>query len=296
MPQHVRLTLREQPRGGEPLDVREGTESAFNNRYRRIVLVHGYNVSRREAIKSFLKFEENLSGFARHLVPDCCWVLWPGDGFIPGLRTLAYPLRLKNAKACAFEFAEYLKARRTPDDQPSEMIIIGHSLGCRLILEALAELKRQDSLQAALNLTIILMAAAVPFMLLRDDGSLHEGVSLSGRQLVLFSRHDRVLSRFFAIGQRIGRDGIDPPLEAVGERGLPSVGVWGKKYEMFYYDHGDYWSTPETARLIAGWLGAPIALPIAERMPIDKEQPVERILPSERFAPEGREVSERHVY
>src|SRR5437879_5439273 len=128
MPERARLILRKQNRGGGPIDVGERTRFATNARTRRILLVHGYNVSRRQAEKSFEKFEESLYELASYLADDCCWVFWPGDAPIPLIRALAYYRKLNHAKTCAPEFAEYLKELRSPNGEPPHVIIIGHSL------------------------------------------------------------------------------------------------------------------------------------------------------------------------
>jgi len=299
MPKRANLSLRNQKRGGGPIDIGTRTRFATEARPRRVLLVHGYNVSQRQAEKAFEKFEESLYEFAKRLADDCCWVFWPGDAPIPFIRTIAYYRKLKNAKACAPEFAEYLKELSPAHGEAPHVIIIGHSLGCRLILEALgllAQQQREEALKINLKIEIILMAAAVPITLLFEGGSLREAAFQSTRRMVMYSRYDSVLRDFFAIGQRLGRDGLGCPLEAVGRFGLPSIGVWTGKYELYHYDHSHYWKTPGTAHLIASWLGAANApRSIASRMSLDKPRPSERLLATIRPFPEAREIAERRV-
>lgn len=304
MPRNARLTLREQNRGGGPIDVGERTRFATKPRERRILLVHGYNVSRHQAEESFEEFEKKLQDVAPYLAEDCCWVFWPGDAPVPYIRVLAYYRKLKNAKACAFEFAEYLKELSQPSGEPPHVVIIGHSLGCRLILETLAIIAQQKPPDFNLKMEIILMAAAVPITLLFEGGRLREAAFQSTRRFALFSPDDSVLSNFFAIGQwfgkvfdqHSGKDETTPPLEAVGLFGLPSIGVWTNKQRAFYYDHGDYWKTPLTAHFIASWLGvANVARLIADRVVDAKPQPTERVLACVRPFPEAREIPERRM-
>src|SRR5882672_2965435 len=114
--------------------------AAANRAGRRVILlVHGYNVSRRGARRAFERFEENLLALSsrtteqeklRRLVADCCWVTWPGDAPVPLVRALAYWRKVGNARACAEPFAEYLD-ELSADISSTEVVIIAHSLGCR---------------------------------------------------------------------------------------------------------------------------------------------------------------------
>jgi hypothetical protein len=263
-----------------------------------MLLVHGYNVSERQAKKSFTRFEEIMKQHLSTLVENCCWVFWPGDAYIPGVRTLAYPFLVKNATACAAELADYLIACKASDHRPSEIVLIGHSLGCRLIIEALAilaEKKKQKHLKEELHLTVILMAAAVPVTLVCQGGSLYEGLSISSKRFIFFSRYDSVLKYVFSIGQRLARDGLDPPLEAVGLWGHPSTNVWTRTHEAPFHGHVDYWTSRIVVGDIAHLLKASIIVPIADRLVPIQLEPFERTAGTERLPPDERQVRQRRL-
>src|SRR4029079_2987012 len=103
--------------GGRILDTVEGDETAFYPHARLIYLIHGYNVSRSQAEASFVNFERNLrsvsAALAGRMIPDICYVFWPGDAWIHGLRTLTYPWKVGPAIRSAPLFAESIAKRRT---------------------------------------------------------------------------------------------------------------------------------------------------------------------------------------
>jgi hypothetical protein len=251
------ITLRERPRGGNPLRESLGTDAAHSGHLRMILLVHGYNVSVPEAAESFDTFEQWFAAFAPHLAPACLRVFWPGDAFIPFVRTLRYPSRLGNAKKSSPALAWFLV--RAAQKGTTDIVLIGHSLGCRLILETLRRvhrLKRRRQEIPDFKLRFILMAPAVPVRLVSDGGRLQPATQTAELRGVLYSRHDEVLGRIFEVGQSFGKDGLPRPIAAVGRTGLPGTSVWSKSHELLFHRHGHYWSSRDAARIIAGWLGA----------------------------------------
>src|SRR5439155_24462121 len=104
------------------------------------LLLHGYNVSEREAEREFSDFEDALTSIAPPLSSELGRVLWPGDWGVPFVRGLSYPWRVRTAIACAPQLADYISRRVTPGGTPTAVVIVAHSLGCRLVLEALHRL------------------------------------------------------------------------------------------------------------------------------------------------------------
>src|SRR4051794_6110128 len=112
MPSHLTVNLRQQPSGGDALDHREIGEQVAYPRNLLLLLIHGYNVSRKEAAQSYTDFEKNLAKYSQVLADNCCWMFWPGDAWMPLLRKAAYPWRLKHAVECAVELADFILARK----------------------------------------------------------------------------------------------------------------------------------------------------------------------------------------
>jgi hypothetical protein len=246
------ITLRQDSRGGVPLTREvEGSELAFSRRSRLILLVHGYNVSRNEAERSFAQFENNLRKFSPSLVNDICHVYWPGDARAPGIRALMYPRKIAPAIESARLFGKFLGRRRGYAGMECELVIIAHSLGCRMALESLDEV-----LKTPARVALILMAAAVPVQLLGQGTALRWNVRTAAPVIrsVFFSRTDDVLQLAFPIGQSAGGEGLFP--EAVGLKGQPPLGLWTSRTDMSGFGHSDYWPSEQTANTAAFLLGA----------------------------------------
>jgi hypothetical protein len=172
-----------------------------------------------------------------------------------------------------------------------ELVVVAHSLGCRLVLEFLGCL-RQEAAKAAgraaegggpgqpavfavlpglETLIIFLMAGAVPVGAIErrpDD------VRVPRHIIVMHSAADRVLRGAFPLGQTFARGEQDWFPEAVGLRGLPSSARWTSAEDMADYDHGDYWPMVETARVVASYLSA-----LLPGVTIDNQPRPERRLP-----------------
>jgi Alpha/beta hydrolase of unknown function (DUF900) len=254
------LNFRRSSRGGGALDEHEATESAHAPSGRLILLIHGYNVPRAKAENSYRQFQEHLSRFAPNIAADICWVFWPGDAWLPGASELSYPWQVRRALSCAPGLAEYLTARHTATGRPSRLILLGHSLGCRFILESLSYLLRKDT-NCQVDCSVILMAAAVPVEYVKK-GPLATAAAFAKPTHVLYSESDSVLRRYFGVGQAMaGEIG-----GAVGLRGQPSES-WQFRREMKGFDHDDYWQRSEAAQVVAYWLGGSAPPPTAQWSP-----------------------------
>lgn len=172
--------------------------------------------------------------------------MWPSNK--PFLSALFYSKTVKTAQICGERFAEYLNKLNlisTSNQQP-RIILIGHSLGCRLLLEAL-----KKTIKTNLRLEVFLMAPAVPVSMVRPGQPLNPSISSTEKYNILYSRKDSVLNRFFGIGQAMAGEGFN---EAVGLKGNPARGVWSNSKETTY-DHSGYWKGEESAKWIAAQLG-----------------------------------------
>jgi len=139
--------------------------------------------------------------------------------------------------------------------------MIGHSLGCRLILEALDVMA--SAATAAPVPAIMLMAAAVPVLHLQTGGLLRSAVRYPDHRIALYSARDTVLRWAFPPGQTLARDGGLRP-EASGLNGSPRD-CWTSR-DQTMLRHGEYWSNESTTPNIVRLFGKSTshALPYSE--------------------------------
>jgi len=230
--------------------IKEKVDGKTEILYREIIiLVHGYNVSEENAKKAYRKFEENFSKYSSQLSKlnkAIYWFMWPSDKLF--LSPLFYFKTVTTAQTCGERFAEYLNKLNliSTSNEPPRITLIGHSLGCRLLLEAL-----KKTIKTNFRLEVFLMAPAVPVSMVRPDQPLNPSISSTEKYRILHSRKDSVLNKFFGIGQAMAGEGFD---EAVGLKGNPNQGVWSNTKETTY-DHSGYWGGEESAEWIAAQLG-----------------------------------------
>jgi Alpha/beta hydrolase of unknown function (DUF900) len=221
-------------------------------RGRILLLVHGFAIPEEDAHASYEKFIANLTA-VNEFIPGAwgavCEFHWPGDG-----GKLAYPLRIETAINSAVRLVAYLNG--TPELRGKDLYIVAHSLGCRVTLEAVREIRMlKNKYNGPVVREVILLAAAV-----RVDDCL-PGRSFQTipkeREHVFFSRRDKVLHHAFGTGQRIAQE----PGKAVGLKGLPPSGRWQSRTSTGL-DHGEYWGKDAVARRVSAILGCgPVELP-----------------------------------
>ena len=260
------LSLRERDSGGGlRKDVDAAPVVGPQGVLRSVLLVHGYNVNRRSAESAYGK----LLGHLSERFPPTWRVFWPGNRW--GLLGFAsYPLEVHRAKESAARLADYLRGLRGPGGGRSEIAIVAHSLGCRVVLEALEILARnRHDLQPRVTF-LCLMAAAVPVEMLYPDDQLRRGFYLSERRLVLHKEGDAVLGLAFPVGQALAyRRRIEPRVyrHAVGLRGEPLEAV-GERCPMGGMQHGAYWNDTKTADMISLAMGT-----VVRRSPPQRRRP-----------------------
>lgn len=230
-----------------------------------VILIHGFNRSWSGAKESYGEFLANtpLESFPVQLGPVFqCY--WPGDEPNPVLSVVSYPLQIPKARESGERIAEFLRTRPTTGSKPLELIIICHSLGCRLTLEMVRCLEEVVKDGSVLIRRLILMAAAVPRGHVNGrETRLYPAVELSSRfrkPRNMYSAYDRVLHWAFPPGQIAGFDtGGEAVPCAVGRFGDPRWAWDLCDMGQFKYDHGYYWGKMPTAQKVAEYLGIPIS-------------------------------------
>jgi pimeloyl-ACP methyl ester carboxylesterase len=249
--------------GEETIIPSADTYHSPNGRRRIYLLVHGFNNTPDKAGKNYTAFRERLeTAIGSELTHEIWEFYWPGyeEGYaqILTLRTgrepasplvTAYFYYKQVPKAIRYGklLGDYILQLRT-ELQETEVILIGHSLGCRLILEALSHIEPHAPRWKVP--AVLLMAAAVPESAVVLGGALRAGVEFSPYRFALFSHRDSALWGCFPAGQLLAGDGGPAP-KAVGWRGGPE-GCWTGR-QSTQLSHGEYWendvTTPNVARV-----------------------------------------------
>ena len=214
-----------------------------------VLATHGFNVDRQRAV-------ETLSAWSQlcKLPPTSLFVgvLWPGDSqFVP---VIDYPIEGSEAVASGKVLARFVNEHA---GGAASISLVSHSLGARMILEALEDLERDAR-------RVILMAAAI-----EDDCLANEyqrAAAKAAELYVLASRSDAVLEFAFPGGNLIGeilmrghpycrtalgREGPSKPV-ALDQRG----GIW-QIPDDWDYGHGDYLPDKADGPRILPPIGAP---------------------------------------
>jgi hypothetical protein len=160
---------------------------------------------------------------------------------------VSFPPRVTAADGVGFLLAEALW-----DSQRDRVVLVAHSLGCRVALSTIAKLdhwaKNAHRAGRPPRMHVVLMAAAVPVPDCAGRGRYAQEPHFA-RCSVMYSPLDGVLGKVFPLGQAF----VDRHAEAVGLRGHPEAGRWHARLRT-PNGHGDYWGSPETARQVLGVL------------------------------------------
>jgi pimeloyl-ACP methyl ester carboxylesterase len=213
-----------------------------------LILVHGFNNTASDAKNSYSLllslFEEHFTR-SRYAPDAIAFFHWPGNLGPPVISTAGYAWDIRQADDSAKRLAEYLAAfPRGSDPGGFKITLIGHSLGCRLVLEMLHKLPRA----LVPNVEVVsLMAAAVPTEFVKTAGKLETTVRAPRRILKCYSHQDWVLWLAFPGGQLAASAlNIEDEFysEAVGLYGNPDLmGIPIKTAN----GHGDYWGDRNVA-------------------------------------------------
>ncbi len=222
-----------------PLDARA--------RRRCLVLVHGFNNTDSEAAEAYFGFRNRQTELTG--APPFTWDRYFGDAFWPGdadwwwwldkADFLIYPVAVHRTPEAGRQLASLIRAMPSLE----RVDFIGHSLGCRVVLETMAQLV--DNPVPRIE-RVALMAAAVRAEDLRPDGQYHDlmvRLQAQGTLVqVLHSLRDPVLAAAFPPGQALAGE---PSVHALGRYG-PDAAMPGYRSTMnddrvVGAKHGDYW-------------------------------------------------------
>jgi alpha/beta hydrolase family protein DUF900 len=212
---------------------------------------HGFNVSREAGACSLTRLDTYLNLDSSNVFFG---VLWPGDFWLP---VVNYPFEGDVSMDCGRRLATFCNRYLT---NAQSLSFISHSLGARLVLEAVKNLKRQAR-------SVCLTAAAINQDCLATEyaAAAQNAAAIS----ILASHKDMVLKLAFPIGDPIA-DLLhsDHTLfeRALGYAGPPVPASLPVKFpwqipDSAGYDHGDY--------LPSGNPGAPVPIPAIWNQPAD---------------------------
>jgi hypothetical protein len=235
-----------------------------------VLFVHGFNNTEAAARESYQRAFSNV-------LDPVGYFFWPGDirAWV-AISALSYPWQIKHALTSAQRLADYLTGLLGPERTPAAVTFICHSLGARLVLEAvrlaLADGRRWPEVRL-----LCLMAAAVPLDLV-EAGQALEAAARHARSLAIFySRADQVLHLAFPPGEEAAYPWIEHKLyhRALGRFG-PPPGLTLNRFEGSR-GHSDYWPDEKLAQQVAQLLGAagPRTLPSHDLLADPGPQPRE---------------------
>jgi pimeloyl-ACP methyl ester carboxylesterase len=223
--------------------------------YRKLtIFVHGFNVDEHAARKKWKTTHRELrEALQATKLSKIVFYYWPGDASSHrAISSISYFTRVDVAEKCGRDLAQLLIDIASHGPRLTVQFV-GHSLGCRLVLEAVRNLR--DSTKVRVE-AILLMAAAVPEGLC-EDGRAY-AAPMAQREIVLHSSADTVLRRWFWIGQRLahlrGELSPGPNRGAVGLSGHPRT-RWNGELDSCGLDHGEYWTAPYSIEHIAELYG-----------------------------------------
>ena len=169
-----------------------------------VIAIHGFNVSRPDAVRAYISLERQLALTADQVFFG---VAWPGDGWIP---VVNYPWESGDAASCGRYLATWLTAAMP---QAASFNFVSHSLGGRVLLEAVRTLERSAA-------QVCITAGAVDDDVL--SASYAEVKGKAERISVLTSTKDVVLRAAYPLGDFV----TDVFL---GDRDSPWHGALGRK-------------------------------------------------------------------
>ncbi len=256
----ARLSFRQRAQGGEVRP--EPSEPEYLRlacRRRLLLLIHGYNndlQAGEEAYRGFEAMQRELTDLdedAPVAGGRLMQIYWPGDADWGIVSPLFYPWSIGRARQTATALADTL-ARAARESGHKQLDIVAHSMGCRLTLELLKELRNKSDISVG---RVVLMAGAVPTFMLEPRPDRHElrdayDKVLSEAGLSLYSPSDVVLSYAFPLGQSAATgEGFFPT--ALGHEfwadAVAPVNLTQK--ENPGADHSDYWGWKQKPRSLA---------------------------------------------
>lgn len=255
-----------------------------------LILVHGFNNSLDEAAGKYATYIDDILAIAgrdSRVLPDAIVGFhWPGNeavGPFSFMDFAGYPVDVERALQTAAPFAAKLRELLAERPGMRRLSLVGHSLGCRVILEALRRIGRTAVPPFAV---VNLMAPAVPVELAAAGRGLADTPAMTARLLKAHSRADWVLWLAFPPGQYAAwAIGVEAAAygEAIGRHGNPPG--FGDAVPRPDNGHGDYWTDKAAAQemlsvMDATLRGLPTAMEIVPRELVPTGAAETRSLPS----------------
>lgn len=250
------------------------------------LLIHGYNTTVAHARKSYGKLLDPIARRYGFDLDRAWYVAWKGylDPFGSGepfklLSGPSYPLQVSAARRAGEALAQFiLNCASGNYGSPVPVIVVAHSLGCRVALEALRASSGPDGRSPVLAL--LLIGAAVPTHLLEGAGSLAGALTSAGRRTAMCSRSDSTLFWLFPLGEIACGEGPLPT--ALGWSGRPRPPLSNRVWRRC--GHSDYFDDAVTGDYLSDALGCPVPRTLMETYAAEYDGLPPRRLSIRRFA------------
>ena len=201
---------------------------------------------------------------------------WPGDADWPGpvdkVDFLVYPVAIKKSIDSAAVLGDYLLKRT----DVRNLFFVGHSMGCRVILEAIKYMSGKPGEKKVVK--VCLMAAAVPTYMVCKGGELYDALLKPDHVRILYSPDDPVLAVAFPLGETLGGDKVLP--SAIGRYGdVPMTAGKIDRELVVGAGHSDYWGVKNddasamSADRLSKFLGIGPSFRTIELVPPPPERP-----------------------
>ncbi len=298
------LSLRVHRKGGDVASSVHAEPTDWPNRAHKSVvqsalLIHGFNVTQCDACYAYENFLYRLPD-SFHSISRFFWagdeVAWHGSPQSPKILNKAYTAlkyadQITSAKISAERLFKFITDCYRKTGCPKEIVLIAHSLGCRLTLELLKLIDINEIGKSFPRIRLVcLMAAAVPVKMVEKGGDLEPVEKRKPEILInLYSQSDSVLRLTFPPGQSLARlRNIEKQFhrEAVGLNGNPT-NMTKHRYHNQLAGHSDYWSSYMAVMYVSTLLGISTPRHLAEGR-IKKEELPEHWLDEGHITPEHK--------
>ena len=218
-----------------------------------LLLVHGYNNTEDAVNLAYARIERASQKLLRTRYDTITGYTWPG-----GAIGLAYPVARSRANTAGPRLAGWIrKIARVA----GSLDIMSHSLGARVALKALG------AIPAGKVRNLYLLAAAVDNESIEKGEEFFDATRRCETVMVMHSRHDRTLARWYRIGDALlpwqwfdlldvalGCSGPEDPADIIAHS--PHVVVVNGKGPQL--DHGDYKDHPAVYGFLAKFLAGKV--------------------------------------